>query len=120
MPPTAVAPSSATPSHNKREKIVVFMRGIRKTEILCDNATLKTKACLSALSAAWRGSTINQDRRCSWKTSSRSEEHTSELQSQSKLVCRLLLEKIIIKMWVVSKHFLCLVQILVHVSAAGT
>src|SRR2546430_11555480 len=28
-----------------------------------------------------------------WKTSSRSEEHTSELQSQSNLVCRLLLEK---------------------------
>src|SRR5688572_31616428 len=35
--------------------------------------------------------------RCPWKTScrfrERSEEHTSELQSQSNLVCRLLLEK---------------------------
>src|SRR5256886_7543942 len=33
--------------------------------------------------------------RCRWITSanSRSEEHTSELQSQSNLVCRLLLEK---------------------------
>src|SRR5688572_31086998 len=35
--------------------------------------------------------------RCGWKTgfrlSTRSEEHTSELQSQSNLVCRLLLEK---------------------------
>src|SRR2546430_9647159 len=28
-----------------------------------------------------------------WKSSGRSEEHTSELQSQSNLVCRLLLEK---------------------------
>src|SRR3989475_8809519 len=30
---------------------------------------------------------------CQWRRSSRSEEHTSELQSQSNLVCRLLLEK---------------------------
>src|SRR2546430_7911032 len=29
----------------------------------------------------------------SWRSPSRSEEHTSELQSQSNLVCRLLLEK---------------------------
>src|SRR2546427_3086960 len=39
--------------------------------------------------ARWRG------RDCSgcWRSQSRSEEHTSELQSQSNLVCRLLLEK---------------------------
>src|SRR2546430_3617326 len=30
---------------------------------------------------------------CRWERSVRSEEHTSELQSQSNLVCRLLLEK---------------------------
>src|SRR2546430_5303625 len=30
---------------------------------------------------------------CSWPAPGRSEEHTSELQSQSNLVCRLLLEK---------------------------
>src|SRR2546430_10358109 len=30
---------------------------------------------------------------CGWHAASRSEEHTSELQSQSNLVCRLLLEK---------------------------
>src|SRR2546427_1606712 len=30
---------------------------------------------------------------CHWRSASRSEEHTSELQSQSNLVCRLLLEK---------------------------
>src|SRR5688572_32431336 len=32
-------------------------------------------------------------RRYAWNGSARSEEHTSELQSQSNLVCRLLLEK---------------------------
>src|SRR5256886_11608982 len=32
-------------------------------------------------------------RRSPWETSTRSEEHTSEPQSQSNLVCRLLLEK---------------------------
>src|SRR2546430_9675695 len=31
--------------------------------------------------------------RTGWRNASRSEEHTSELQSQSNLVCRLLLEK---------------------------
>src|SRR2546427_8911209 len=35
----------------------------------------------------------NEDRRSSQPSSARSEEHTSELQSQSNLVCRLLLEK---------------------------
>src|SRR2546430_15400645 len=39
--------------------------------------------------AAWSGSGW----RCSTSTAARSEEHTSELQSQSNLVCRLLLEK---------------------------
>src|SRR2546430_12635713 len=39
-------------------------------------------------------STKSRCRRTSWsKTAMRSEEHTSELQSQSNLVCRLLLEK---------------------------
>src|SRR2546430_3321678 len=37
------------------------------------------------------GSTASSGRSC--RTSARSEEHTSELQSQSNLVCRLLLEK---------------------------
>src|SRR2546430_5615593 len=35
----------------------------------------------------------SRERRAFTKTDSRSEEHTSELQSQSNLVCRLLLEK---------------------------
>src|SRR2546427_2289456 len=49
--------------------------------------TLETHRTLGTLpSAAWRGS---HDQQFHW----RSEEHTSELQSQSNLVCRLLLEK---------------------------
>src|SRR2546427_5197588 len=41
-----------------------------------------------------RGPTLPHDRRSSGTTAAaRSEEHTSELQSQSNLVCRLLLEK---------------------------
>src|SRR5256886_5622476 len=43
-----------------------------------------TPACAANASAAWRTTTAAR---------SRSEEHTSELQSQSNLVCRLLLEK---------------------------
>src|SRR2546427_3381834 len=45
--------------------------------------------------ARWRGSTVHVACPCSFASSrrARSEEHTSELQSQSNLVCRLLLEK---------------------------
>src|SRR2546430_13259225 len=43
----------------------------------------------SGVASAFR---ISTQHRASW-ASSRSEEHTSELQSQSNLVCRLLLEK---------------------------
>src|SRR5688572_31882200 len=43
--------------------------------------------------AARRPPTTRPCRACPWGTTSRSEEHTSELQSQSNLVCRLLLEK---------------------------
>src|SRR2546421_3666891 len=40
-----------------------------------------------------RPSTIRRASRCRQHTTDRSEEHTSELQSRSDLVCRLLLEK---------------------------
>src|SRR2546427_5243655 len=53
-----------------------------------------TRSCVSAAasaqSSATRPTSANIRSRCA---SSRSEEHTSELQSQSNLVCRLLLEK---------------------------
>src|SRR2546430_3961580 len=42
----------------------------------------------------WAGSGSSDRRGCGgWRGPRRSEEHTSELQSQSNLVCRLLLEK---------------------------
>src|SRR2546430_3347887 len=47
----------------------------------CGTAAAPSSATKSSSSAIWRGSP------------NRSEEHTSELQSQSNLVCRLLLEK---------------------------
>src|SRR5689334_23668811 len=43
-----------------------------------------------AISAAWSSATVNSS---GWRAAARSEEHTSELQSQFHLVCRLLLEK---------------------------
>src|SRR5256886_9447301 len=43
--------------------------------------------------AAQRRARGISDRDCLWPGRERSEEHTSELQSQSNLVCRLLLEK---------------------------
>src|SRR2546427_2651068 len=41
----------------------------------------------------WQGNTLGAEREWSIPVNWRSEEHTSELQSQSNLVCRLLLEK---------------------------
>src|SRR2546430_12959208 len=46
------------------------------------SSTSHSPACIA--SSAWN---------TTWSSRSRSEEHTSELQSQSNLVCRLLLEK---------------------------
>src|SRR2546427_9243386 len=51
-------------------------------------ARLLAKTC-----PATRKQQMNRPFRVSEPTTSRSEEHTSELQSQSNLVCRLLLEK---------------------------
>src|SRR2546430_6861079 len=56
----------------------------------------RTSASASARRAPARSSQVAQDAHAmtaSALTVSRSEEHTSELQSQSNLVCRLLLEK---------------------------
>src|SRR2546430_13094789 len=55
----------------------------------------------------WRERHLAHHAEVSWRLRvSRSEEHTSELQSQSNLVCRLLLEKKILMM-----HF-CIMQVL--------
>src|SRR2546427_7981143 len=48
---------------------------------------------LSVVAARNRRRTAPRGRDAGWPSESRSEEHTSELQSQSNLVCRLLLEK---------------------------
>src|SRR2546430_8918264 len=70
----------------------------RHTRFDCD---WSSDVCSSDLSASWpllANSTSNPARdrmtlRRTCSARSRSEEHTSELQSQSNLVCRLLLEK---------------------------
>src|SRR2546429_3620407 len=54
------------------------------------------RACVSRAARArdWRSTSAQRDAAvASWTIASRSEEHTSELQSRLHLVCRLLLEK---------------------------
>src|SRR2546430_8563310 len=57
------------------------------------------RSTLFPYTTLFRSRTTQHDRVClrilpvKWGAASRSEEHTSELQSQSNLVCRLLLEK---------------------------
>src|SRR2546430_6563011 len=58
----------------------------------CSTATPNCTSNSTAVSGAWRGGT-GESWSPWWKRPARSEEHTSELQSQSNLVCRLLLEK---------------------------
>src|SRR5688572_33174782 len=53
----------------------------------------KTNATRSRANFTIRSASFSLDCAFSWKRRARSEEHTSELQSQSNLVCRLLLEK---------------------------
>src|SRR5690606_42151792 len=71
----------------------------------------------TGLTGCWRPSAPTTrppwpPRRCSWPwsapstASSRSEEHTSELQSRENLVCRLLLEKKKSQKWRVHNHLL--------------
>src|SRR2546430_8276278 len=62
---------------------------------VCQGSSTAAAWRRAARTAPIRGATNGSDscRRTSRKNSSRSEEHTSELQSQSNLVCRLLLEK---------------------------
>src|SRR5256886_10193118 len=73
-------------------------RPLRYSMVTCDFPSGRRKSTLLALRiserrcvrrwASWIGMGINSS-----VSSQRSEEHTSELQSQSNLVCRLLLEK---------------------------
>src|SRR5882762_11622350 len=64
------------------------MRGAAKATNSADR-----QACIS-ISSDWLScSTMPRARPTGWRHQSRSEEHTSELQSHLNLVCRLLLEK---------------------------
>src|SRR5688572_31199285 len=62
---------------------------------LIRRCTCKCRGILLALEMTYLGHSlsITLRRKCANSNSNRSEEHTSELQSQSNLVCRLLLEK---------------------------
>src|SRR5688572_33319981 len=65
----------------------IYERGSYQIKILvCRRAGARSGAEIRRRCIAWRYS-------CPWEVRRRSEEHTSELQSQSNLVCRLLLEK---------------------------
>src|SRR3989475_2678433 len=69
--------------------------GDRKTMAVCDrhDFTAFTSASRADSSAPFFAELKLASMKVSDKSSLRSEEHTSELQSQSNLVCRLLLEK---------------------------
>src|SRR5688572_31020403 len=58
-----------------------------------ETAASTTRPDAISLSARFGGESFSSESNGSISGGSRSEEHTSELQSQSKLVCRLLLEK---------------------------
>src|SRR2546430_9914729 len=75
------SPPSATP-------VVAQNRNIHLSSSLFNSASLASSWCQ-------RASHLASDcaRRCSSLASNRDRKHTSELQSQSNLVCRLLLEK---------------------------
>src|SRR5688572_32739857 len=65
-------------------------RGVRAAEFRTGTGlafTVLLDRGLDISHAEWCGKAMN------WRSMTRSEEHTSELQSQSNLVCRLLLEK---------------------------
>src|SRR5204863_9780674 len=69
------------------------IRRPRKTTLFPYTTLFRSRprvACVPA-SSRWRGGSRSRSRRCRGCT--RSEEHTSELQSRRDLVCRLLLEK---------------------------
>src|SRR2546427_7768089 len=83
-----------------------LFRGLRTTLVLLVSAVVcgcasslpsqvdrPVTAALEAPQSTPLGSLVQQLRPASVKPQTRSEEHTSELQSQSNLVCRLLLEK---------------------------
>src|SRR2546430_8829405 len=86
---------------NLRVIVFFFFNDTATTEIytlslhdalpICTTAITSSKSSHGSCTSSTAASEIRVTR--SWAVDKRSEEHTSELQSQSNLVCRLLLEK---------------------------
>src|SRR2546430_11509109 len=75
---------------------IVISPKIPQDSSFCYDSLMRNLAVLSSISSpSWLGCSVPAGSVPSLRSrfSSRSEEHTSELQSQSKIVCRLLLEK---------------------------
>src|SRR2546430_5989875 len=81
--------------HSSMITLFFFFNDTATTEIytlsLHDALPICTRKCVCVERQAWKKGNISAPR--SPTCTHRSEEHTSELQSQSNLVCRLLLEK---------------------------
>src|SRR2546430_6035375 len=87
----AAAASTATAADRRTTRVYVTnSKGDEVTVI--DAATMKVIGSIQ-VGANPHGLVLSPDRRTLYISVERSEEHTSELQSQSNLVCRLLLEK---------------------------
>src|SRR2546430_12115108 len=71
----------------------LFRSVLRVNETLTGNRLLRGMACLGGVRFDFDAGQLSALARLVDEYEQRSEEHTSELQSQSNLVCRLLLEK---------------------------
>src|SRR6202022_5171818 len=83
--------SVGVPEESDNRHLFFFFNDTATPEIY--TLSLHDALPISARSASDSSTGSNQDWRRNSRTSPRSEEHTSELQSHSDLVCRLLLEK---------------------------
>src|SRR5437762_7656839 len=88
--------SLANPANGKASKLVTYLRS--RLEISASTSFPRSShapigACASRLAITWNSGKGGALTNRSFGKTSRSEEHTSELQSPMYLVCRLLLEK---------------------------
>src|SRR2546430_9649805 len=83
-------------SHPQRVGQLVVLGGVRHRQVFFTSwppNSLRSAACTLALNdSRWREAIRSRSESVMTGAGTRSEEHTSELQSQSNLVCRLLLE----------------------------
>src|SRR2546430_12943150 len=78
------------PGASMQARAIQALRSVSPTPTMSSSVTTSTTIVSCAELVA---STSKPGSSSTWVLTSRSEEHTSELQSQSNLVCRLLLEK---------------------------